>query len=56
MVKIYGMKVAFDKEYLLEIYTMGRCVDKKHRYQPNVVRKYIDVVNLMKRLPNVLEL
>ncbi len=56
MVKIYGMKVAFDKEYLLEIYTTGRCVDKKHRYQPNVVRKYIDVVNLMKRLPNVLEL
>lgn len=50
------MKVVFDKAYLQEMYRTGQCADKKHRYQPNIVRKYIDVINLMKRMNNVLGL
>ena len=50
------MKVVFDKAYLQEMYRTGQCADKKHRYQPNIVRKYIDVINLMKRMSNVLGL
>ncbi len=30
--------------------------DKKHRYQPQIVSKYVKVVNLMKQLENVLGL
>lgn len=30
-------------------YTDGQASDKKHRYQPQVVSKYVKVVNLMKQ-------
>lgn len=50
------MEIAFNKEYLLDMYKTGQCADKRHRYQPNIVRKYIDIINLMKRLHNVMGL
>lgn len=34
------MIVKFDKEYLSELYYDGKCNDKKHRYQPQVVARY----------------
>lgn len=34
------MIVEYDKEYLRELYVDGRCKDKKHRFQPQVVAKY----------------
>ena len=33
------MIVIFDKDYLRELYKTGKC-DKKHRFQPEVIRKY----------------
>ena len=50
------MEVIFDKEYLMTMYNTGKCADKKHRYQPGIVRKYIDIVNLMKRTRDVMGL
>lgn len=50
------MEVVFDKDYLRDMYHTGQCSDKKHRYQPNIVRKYMDMINLMKMVPNVLGL
>ena len=50
------MKVTFDKEYLKELYSTGKSSDKKHRFQPQIVSKYVKVVNLMKQLDNVLGL
>ncbi len=47
------MEIVFNKTYLRDIYQTGQCNDKKHRYQPNIIRKYIDTINLMKRLHNV---
>ena len=35
------MVVKFDKDYLKELYYEGKCLDKKHRYQPGIVEKYI---------------
>ena len=32
------MYIEFDKDYLRELYTDGKTSDKKHRYQPEVVR------------------
>ena len=37
------------------LYTEG-VSDKKHRYQPQIIRKYIRVIDLMVELPNVLSL
>lgn len=34
------MYIEFDKEYLQELYETGRCKDKQHRYQPEVVKAY----------------
>lgn len=34
------MIVYYDKEYLKELYDEGRCKDKKHRFQPNIISKY----------------
>ncbi|NPD81586.1 addiction module killer protein [Prevotella sp. PINT] len=38
------MIIEFDKDYLYELYTEGKARDKKHRYQPEVVRGYQKVV------------
>ena len=38
------MLIEFDKDYLRELYTDGKARDKKHRYQPEVIRGYQKVV------------
>lgn len=47
------MEVNFEQEYLYELYTKGKTSDKKHRYQPQIVRKYVQVVKLMTEIENV---
>lgn len=49
------MEILFKEEYLKDLYTKGK-TDKKHRYQPQIIRKYIRVVDLMTAVPNVLSL
>ena len=34
------MEVTFEKEYLRDLYKTGKATDKKHRFQPEIVRKY----------------
>ena len=34
------MIVTFEKEYLAELYYSGKSKDKKHRYQPDIVKRY----------------
>lgn len=41
------MIVTFDKPYLKELYQEGRCSDKKHRFQPDIVRRYQKVIAFM---------
>ena len=50
------MTVLFDQTYLQELYTKGQARDKRHRFQPQIVSKYVKVVNLMKQQENVLGL
>lgn len=50
------MKVFFEKDYLLNLYEYGESGDKKHRYQPGVIKKYTRIVDLMFTSPNVLSL
>lgn len=35
-----GMIVTFDKEYLRDLYEKGKTTDKKHRFQPDIVKRY----------------
>lgn len=50
------MEIIFDKEYLRQLYEHGRCSDKKHRYQPQVIKKYTKVIDLMYASPNTMSL
>ena len=46
------MEIYFNEKYLEQLYTEG-VSDKKHRYQPQIIRKYIRIIDLMIELPNV---
>ena len=41
------MEITFEKEYLRELFYDGKTSDKQHRYQPEIVRRYIRVVNIL---------
>lgn len=41
------MYIEFDKDYLRELYAEGKTSDKKHRYQPEVIRGYQKAVFLL---------
>ncbi|GHT71701.1 hypothetical protein AGMMS50239_40930 [Bacteroidia bacterium] len=44
------MIVTFEEKYLQELYETGKATDKKHRYQPEIVRKYQYCIKLMHRV------
>ena len=41
------MEITFEKDYLRELFYDGKTSDKHHRFQPQVIRKYISVVNIL---------
>ena len=41
------MQVVFQKEYLSELYYTGKSSDKKHRFQPDIVKRYTHVINTL---------
>lgn len=42
------MIVTFGKEYLRQLYEEGTCTEKKHRFQPDIIRRYQKAVNFLK--------
>lgn len=50
------MIIEFDKDYLHELYTEGRTKDKKHRYQPEVIRGYQKAVFVLSSAKTVTDL
>ena len=42
------MIITFEKEYLRDYYERGKSDDKKHRYQPSVIKSYTKSVNFLK--------
>jgi proteic killer suppression protein len=47
------MTIQFDKEYLSELYYTGKCTDKKHRFQPGVVKNYVKRIITLAEAPSV---
>lgn len=47
------MIVYFQKEYLKELYQDGLAKDKHHRFQPQIIKKYTQIVDLMIELKDV---
>lgn len=50
------MEIRFEKEYLKELFYNGKCSDRKHRFQPHIIKKYIDRINLLECVSSVEEL
>ena len=50
------MEIVFEKEYLRELYYEGKTSDKKHRFQPQVVIRYIRVMNNLDSVERVEDL
>lgn len=42
------MVVTFEKEYLQRLYETGQSSDKRHRMQPDIVRRYQKTINFLK--------
>ena len=49
------MQIVFEQEYLADLYYY-QTSDKKHRFQPEVIKKYTKVVNILKFAKSVKDL
>lgn len=47
------MEIIFEKDYLKELYENGKTRNKKHRFQPNVIKKYIQTVDKLRVANNI---
>lgn len=47
------MDIKFEKDYLRELFYDGVTSDKHHRFQPDVVKRYVRVVNILDSVENV---
>ena len=50
------MVIEFDKTYLSELYFEGKASDKKHRFQPQVIEKYVKVVDILESVSRIEDL
>ncbi len=50
------MDIKFEKDYLSELFYKGQAKDKHHRYQPDIVRRYVRVINIMDSVDKVTDL
>jgi proteic killer suppression protein len=50
------MELKFDKTYLRELYETGKVTDKKHRFQPDVVKKYQARIGILGRASRIEDL
>ncbi|MFS2923109.1 type II toxin-antitoxin system RelE/ParE family toxin [Bacteroides sp. 90-K9/2] len=50
------MVVTFGKEYLKELYELGKVNDKKHRFQPDIVRRYKRCIDIMINVSDIVSL
>ncbi len=46
------MIVTFDKKYLRELFEFGKCSDKKHRFQPPIIKNYRRRIEQLQSVPD----
>ena len=50
------MEITFEKDYLRELFYDGVASDKHHRYQPDIVKRYVRVVNILDSVESISDL
>ena len=46
------MDITFEKEYLRELYELGKTTDKKYRFQPQIIAKYRKTIDILESVAN----
>jgi len=46
------VEIEFDQKYLQELFEDAKTSDKKRRYQPGIIKKYIDTINILRVAPD----
>jgi proteic killer suppression protein len=46
------MIVTFEEEYLMELYKKGRTSNKKYRFQPDIIKRYIRQIDTLISAPS----
>ena len=52
-VYLCGVIVTFDQAYLKELYDQGKTSDKKHRFQPDIVKRYQQRIKTLEAAPRI---
>jgi proteic killer suppression protein len=47
------MFITFERQYLEDLYRTGKCNDKKHRFQPGIVKKYKFCIDVLASAPGI---
>jgi proteic killer suppression protein len=47
------MVLEFEKEYLHQLFVEGETKEKKHRFQPQIIKQYTKTVNTLRSAPNI---
>lgn len=51
-----NMEIKFTQKYLRELYEFGRTTDKKHRFQPDVIKRYQSRIEILENAEKIEEL
>lgn len=50
------MIVSFEKEYLRDLYEKGKTMDKKHRFQPEIIKRYKERIKTLESAEKIEDL
>lgn len=50
------MDIEFEKDYLRELYYKGKTSDKHHRFQSDIIKRYVRVINILDSVKKVTDL
>lgn len=50
------MEIEFEKNYLRELYELGKTTDKKHRFQPSVTKQYKNTIDKLRNADRIEDL
>ncbi|OJV35115.1 MAG: addiction module killer protein [Bacteroidia bacterium 43-41] len=50
------MIVSFEKEYLRDLYEKGKTTDKKHRFQPDIAKRYRERIKTLESAERIEDL
>lgn len=47
-IRLRPMKILFTKDYLKELYEEGKTSNKKHRFQPDIIKRYKNTIDKLR--------